>query len=91
MPELRSSSEANKLATWALVSSIVGLCCCGIVLGPLGIVLGVKAKNDGAEGGTATAAIVIGIIAVVLTIVGMILQFTVGIFGQGGPFGHGGF
>lgn len=86
MPPLQGSAEANKTATWALVCSILGLCCCGFVLGPLGIILGFKAKNEGAEGGTATAAIVIGIIVVVLQIVALILQLTMGVFEEF-PFG----
>jgi hypothetical protein len=77
-----SNPEADKMAVWALVCSIVGFCCCGIILGPIGIVLGYKAKNEGSTAGTATAAIVIGIIATILNVIGLILQFTMGIFSQ---------
>ncbi|MGD8240113.1 MAG: DUF4190 domain-containing protein [Armatimonadota bacterium] len=77
------------MATWALVCSIIGFCCCGIILGPIGIVLGYKAKNEGSTAGTATAAIVIGIIVTILNVIAVILQLTMGVFGQymeGAPF-----
>jgi len=64
------------MAVWALVCSIVGFCCCGFILGPIGIVLGYKAKNEGSTAGTATAAIVIGIIVTLLSVLAMILYFT---------------
>jgi len=75
------------MAVWALVCSIVGLCCCGIILGPVGIVLGSKAKNEGSTAGTATAAIVVGIIATALNVIGLILQITMGVFSQWMPSG----
>jgi len=84
MPARPGSDEANKLATWALVCSLLGLCCCGL-LGPVGIILGVKAKNDGAEGGTATAAIVIGILVTLFSVVIMVLSFTGALSGMLGP------
>jgi len=68
------------VATWALVCAIVGFCCCGIVLGPVAIILGYKAKNEGSTAGTATAAIVVGIIATVVSVIMMIVQLTMGVF-----------
>lgn len=60
-------------ARTAMIISIVGIFCFGIVLGPIGIVLGSKAKNNmRASGnmqgeGMATAAVVIGWIIVGLS------------------------
>ena len=59
---------------WGLVSGIAGFLTCGIILGPLAVVLGVlarqRARNEGATGeGLATAAIVVGAAAFVLNVV----------------------
>jgi hypothetical protein len=61
-----------KDAQTALIVSIVGFFCCGVVLGPIAIVLGLKAKNmirlnPGMQGEQkATAAIAIGSLEIVL-------------------------
>ena len=84
-----SNPEADKMATWALVCAIGGFCCCGIILGPIAIILGYKAKNEGSTAGTATAAIVLGIIATVMFVIAVILQLTMGLLGQYMPSGGG--
>jgi hypothetical protein len=70
------------LASEALKYAIVGIFCCGIVLGPLAIKKGLDAKrmiamNPGMSGdGKATAAIVIGAIEIVLTIVSILMRLS---------------
>lgn len=64
----------SPLAVWALVSGIAGFLLCGVVLGPLAVVLGYLARQRArAEGnpseGLALAAMLIGTIAFVLNIV----------------------
>ena len=80
------SPEAQQRGTWALVVGILSLFCCGIVLGPIAIYLGVSARRDGA-GGTATAGMVLGIIAVALTIIGgIIYAIVMATVGKSGGF-----
>lgn len=70
----------SRYATMALVFSIVGLAIglfspmIGVLFGALGIVYGNKAKCSDKKG-MATAAFVIGIIAVVVSSLGLILSF----------------
>ena len=67
-----------KEAREAMIYSIVGLFCCGIILGPVGLVKGLNAQKSMAatgnfEGkGMATAAVIIGIIATVIHVLGLI-------------------
>ncbi len=67
-------------ATWSLVCGIVGLFLCGVVLGPVAIWLGRKAKQEIQESGgrlkgegMATAGIVMGVIAVVAFVISLIV------------------
>ena len=69
------------MAVWGLVSGIVGLFLCGIVLGPLGIVLGVMSRRrieaEGGSGeGIAVAAIVVGAVVTLLYVVLVIVVAT---------------
>ena len=70
-----------KEARDALIIAIISLFCFGIILGPIAIVKANKAKqlmreNPNLTGeGKATAAIVIGIISVVLFILGLVVRF----------------
>jgi hypothetical protein len=72
----------NQKAVWALVTGLLGLLCCGPV-GVAGIVLGNAAKREiDASGGAQTgrgmaqAGVVLGIIAVVWTVVALVLFVT---------------
>jgi hypothetical protein len=76
--------EADKTATWSLVCAILGFCCCPLILGPVAIFLGNKAKNEGSTSGSATAGVVIGIIDIVLGIIGIIVQIALRSSGQSG-------
>lgn len=73
-------TDMSRYATMALVFSIVGLAIglfspmIGVLFGALGIVYGNKAKCSDKKG-MATAAFVIGIIAVVVSSLGLILSF----------------
>jgi hypothetical protein len=68
-------------AKQALILGIVSLFCCGIVLGPFAIVNANKAKQAIAMdpsltgGGMATAGMILGIIALVLNLVGLVARF----------------
>jgi hypothetical protein len=78
-PSYGGGPEAPGAKT-ALICGIIGLLCCGIVLGPVAIVNAMKAKRaiemdpSLSGGGMATAGLVLGIIAVVLNILGLIVR-----------------
>ncbi len=86
--ELKVTLEAGrpkgevKEANEALIMSIIGLFCFGIILGPIAISKGTKALNiikgdPGYTGkGKATAGIVIGIIDLVGWLLGIIIRFS---------------
>jgi hypothetical protein len=64
--------ESNKKALWSMISGIISLFCCGVVLGPVAIVLSNQAKSEiAATGGTqpglgqAKAGLILGIIGIV--------------------------
>ena len=67
-------------AKQALILGILSLFCCGIILGPIAIVNANKARQAIAMdpslrgGGMATAGLVLGIIAVVLNVIGIIAR-----------------
>jgi hypothetical protein len=66
----------NSLAVWSLVLGLVGIFVCGLFTGIPAIVVGHKARGAVAEGqanngGMATAGIVLGWIATILSIVGV--------------------
>jgi len=69
-----------KDAQTAMILAIVGIFCCGIILGPVAIVKGNNAKKSmqasgNFEGqGMATAAVIIGIIALILHGLGLIIN-----------------
>lgn len=69
-----------KLPGEALTYSIVGFFCCGFILGPIGIIKGMRAlgeikANPQLPGhGKAIAAVTIGIIVTILNIIGIILN-----------------
>lgn len=79
-PAAGPSSAAE--AKTAMICSIVGIFCCGIILGPIGLIKGLNAQkamqaSGNFEGkGMATAAVVCGIIAIVLFVVGVVVQFS---------------
>ncbi|MFJ2758646.1 DUF4190 domain-containing protein [Nocardioides sp. NPDC087217] len=73
----------NKKAIWALVLGILGCICCGIFTGIPAIILGKMAQNEidasgGAQGGRgmATAGFILGIVAIVLFVIGLILNLS---------------
>lgn len=80
-----SAASAKKQAIWALVCSIVGVLCCGIILGPIGIGLGYSSRStlqrEGVEDGQsfATAAMIIGGIDVVLFVIYMLFNLSTGL------------
>lgn len=69
-----------KEAGQALMYAIISIFCFGFILGPLAIIKARKAKaiiaaNPGMQGeGKATAALVIGIIATILNVLGLIAR-----------------
>jgi hypothetical protein len=67
-------------ATTAMVLGIIGIFCFGIILGPIAIVLGTNAlkeieRSGGAYGGEgqARAGQILGVIATVLSVLGIII------------------
>jgi hypothetical protein len=70
----------DSMAVWSLVLSILGLFCCGLVLGPIGFFLGQSSlgrirQSGGALGGAglANAGRIIGAIDTLLWIVGVVI------------------
>lgn len=63
-------------AVWSLVCGIVGLFCCGIILGPVAIVLGRQAQQEGRPGGMAKAGEILGYVAVALFVIGIIVYLS---------------
>ncbi len=64
--------ESNKKALWSMICGIISLFCCGVILGPVAIVLSNQAKSEiAATGGTqpglgqAKAGLILGIIGIV--------------------------
>ena len=80
-PVVEEATMPCKEAGEALKYAIIGIFCFGIILEPIAIIKAVKAKkmidvNPQLTGsGKATAALVIGIISLVLWVLGMIARF----------------
>jgi hypothetical protein len=80
----------NSKATTSLVLGIIGLFCCGIVLGPIAIVTGKQATAEAAlagfpQPGNAKAGIILGWVAIGLMGVGLLfflLAFALGMAGM---------
>ncbi|MFH8294207.1 DUF4190 domain-containing protein [Streptomyces sp. NPDC018059] len=69
-----SGSRTNGLAVAGLVCGIVGLFFLSIILGPLAIIFGAVAlRQKTGSGGMAKAAVILGVIDVILFIVLMVL------------------
>ncbi|WP_375003178.1 DUF4190 domain-containing protein [Aeromicrobium sp. CTD01-1L150] len=71
-----AAPQTNKKALWSMILGIVGLLCCGILLGIPAIILSVIGKREIAEsggrqtgGGMATAGLILGIIAVAWSVI----------------------
>jgi putative exporter of polyketide antibiotics len=84
IPPAASAYPEQSQATTALVLSILGLLCCGI-LGVVGLVLANNEKQGIAAGrrdpvnqGMAQAAFVIGIVAIALWVIGLIANAVIG-------------
>jgi len=80
-PVMEEATIPCKEANDALTTAIIGIFCLGIILGPMAISKALKAKkmietNPQLTGsGKATAALIIGIIVTVLTVLGLIARF----------------
>lgn len=81
-PIVEEATIPCKEANEALTYSIVGIFCFGIILEPIAISKALKARkmmqlNPRLSGsGKATAALIIGIVALVLWVIGMIGRFS---------------
>ena len=81
-PVVEEASIPCKEANEALTYAIVGIFCCGIILEPIAISKALKAKkmiemNPRLMGsGKATAALIIGIVGLVLWVISLILRAT---------------
>ncbi len=64
-----ASVPGKGLAIAGMVCGIVSFFCFGLVLGLLAVIFGGVAKSKGYRGGQATAAIVLGVIGIALTII----------------------
>lgn len=78
LPQMEEGTIPCKEAGEALKYAIIGIFCFGIILGPVAISKALKAKKmieknpDLTGSGKATAALIIGIIVVILWVIGMI-------------------
>lgn len=75
--------QQNKKALWSMILGILGLVCCGLFAGIPALILGNTAKKEIAAsggsqtgGGMATAGVILGIIAIVLSVIQIILFAT---------------
>lgn len=82
-----AAESAKKQAIAGLICAIVGVICCQIILGPIGIVLGFMARASLIKAGVqdgqsiAVAAMVIGGIDIVLFVLYMLFSLTTGLAG----------
>jgi hypothetical protein len=70
----------NSLAVWSLVLSIVGAVLCGLFTAIPGVIIGYNARKavqrgEANNGGMATAGIIVGWVAIILTVLGGALFF----------------
>jgi hypothetical protein len=81
IPMVEEATIPCKEAGEALTYSIIGIFCFGIILEPIAISKAIKAKkmmqmNPRLTGsGKATAALIIGIVALILWVIGMVARF----------------
>jgi hypothetical protein len=78
-------------ATTSLVTGIIGLFCCGIVLGPIAIITGKQASAEAAaaglpQPGNAKAGIILGWIAIALMVLIIIFYGLLFALGAAGSF-----
>lgn len=76
--------ESNKKALWSMILGIISILCCGLVTGPIAIVLANQAKGEiAATGGVqpgagqAKAGFILGIIGIVLWVLGLIARVAI--------------
>lgn len=84
--------QTNQKALWSMILGIVGLVCCGLFAGVPALILGNMAKKEiGASGGAQTgsgmakAGVILGIIAIVWSVISFIL-FATGVFSMDNSF-----
>ena len=75
--------ENNKKALWSMITGIISLFCCGVVLGPVAIVLSNQAKAEiaatgGAQpgAGQAKAGFILGIIGIVGWLIVLVIRLS---------------
>ncbi|HET6627658.1 MAG TPA: DUF4190 domain-containing protein [Nocardioidaceae bacterium] len=90
MPGGYAQPQTNKKAMWSMILGIVGLLCCGLFAGIPAVILANMGKKEiGASGGAqtgagmATAGLILGIIAIVWSIISGVL-FATGVVDMGG-------
>lgn len=75
------AARHSGMAIGAFVTSLVGLLCLGIILGPVGLILGIvalnQAKQTGQRRGLAIAAIVIGGIDILLLVAAFVIRSSI--------------
>ena len=64
---------SNNYGVFALILGLVGICCFGIVLGPIAIILGTIGIRKDDENALAIMGLIFGIIATIFWIIGIIL------------------
>ena len=75
--------QQNKKALWSMILGIISPLCCGVILGPVAIVLSRQAKSEIAYSrgqqtgdGMATAGFVLGIIGTIVWTLGVLLRIS---------------
>jgi len=63
------TANSNSLATTTLVCGILSIFFFGIILGPIAIYFGIKAKDQNPTSGSATAGIICGVIGLIGAII----------------------
>ena len=92
MPGGYAQPQTNQKALWSMILGILGLVCCGLFAGVPALLLGNMAKKEiAASGGAQTgdgmakAGVILGIIAIVWSVLSFIL-FAAGVFSMEGQF-----
>lgn len=82
-----AAPQTNQKALWSLILGILGLVCCGLFAGIPAVILGSSAgKEIAASGGAQTgegmakAGLILGWVAVGLSVLGLVLVLSMGTF-----------
>ncbi|MHA1147432.1 MAG: zinc-ribbon domain-containing protein [Promethearchaeota archaeon] len=65
-------SGENRNGIIAIIAGIIGCFCCGVILGPIAIIYGIKGKNEDAEPTLGTIGLILGVCNLIWGIISLI-------------------